>query len=52
MNGCWLDGLVGNPLALAADVGAAIATCLLPLLVATTIIRLSREPNVNTAPMA
>jgi len=39
MNGRWVDGLVGNPLALVADVGCAISVCLLPLLVATLLRR-------------
>lgn len=44
MNGRWLDGLVGNPLALLADVGAAIGACLLPLFLATL---LNRLPPLN-----
>jgi hypothetical protein len=57
-NGHWLDGLVGNPLALIADIGGAVAVCLLPLLIAALVTRQRRKqmwrasppPNKSNAP--
>ena len=52
MNGKWLDGLVGNPLAFIADVGGAVAACLLPLLLAALVAWRRRGPhceNISTA---
>jgi hypothetical protein len=52
MNGKWLDGLVGNPLAFIADVGCAVAACLLPLLLAALVARRRRGQhfeNISTA---
>jgi hypothetical protein len=48
-HGQWVDGLVGNPLALLADVGGAVAACLLPLLAATIIFRRKGEQDVESA---
>src|SRR5579871_1661718 len=47
MNGKWLDGLVGNPLAFFADVGGAVASCLLPLLLAAVMARRRRQHFEN-----
>jgi hypothetical protein len=52
MNGRWLDGLVGNPLALIADIGGAVAVCLLPLILALMITRRRREQNDESIPSA
>jgi hypothetical protein len=52
MGGKWLDGLVGNPLAFIADVGGAVAACLLPLLLAALLARRRRGQhfeNISTA---
>ena len=45
MNGKWLDGLVGNPLALIPDIGGAVAVCLFPLLLVALVARRRREQH-------
>lgn len=47
VNGRWLNGLVGHPLAFVADVGAALAICLLPLLAATLLNRNRNEKDAE-----
>ena len=52
MNGKWLDGLVGNPLALVADIGGAVAACLFPLLLVALVARRRREQHVESTSIA
>ena len=52
VNGRWLSGLVGHPLAFVADVGAAVGVCLFPLLAATLKDRTKKEKDVDDAAIA